>query len=596
MGKHTLLIIAAIVTVGLGAIFFSVNKSLAATPSPVTSVTPSPSANPTDDADEPDPDVSYKPIGKPIRVNVRAGLTKKTGNTAIDKLTKKSGGWGTDCPGWNSKTVDHRRLDGQFAAWKSIDTKSSKSVYEGKSGSYIISTTFSMGDEATATWQRMYVQNRKTPGLRLYYRVSDDGGTSDPKDSEWVKLAAPGSGNSAGCKENWKQSTYSIDKQAKYFQYKIEYANDTVQLGRVFVQAQPLEAIVATPSPTASTTPTPTTSVSATPSAATGESGKITIVTRTLVLPSPSPTPSSGGPLLPNLTPSPTKQTPSPKTSATGVPGGGTPNPLCYDDQDTNIAPEVPFTVTQTSGGDTKVEDINTDEDGRWTGIDGEIDDFKAGTYTVKFDEYQKDNLKLVAFCVTPDDGQYYLKTQTNPTTGKATIIVRANKETKLTALYAPRTKPYVTMNKFAIGSGNKVLKMVYPGTGFTYLVRYENTGGAPARNLVIRDAIPEQFYVPLEQTLDTQDGLTIGADSQGRTIITKTIGTLEVGKKGSFSIPVILRANAFGTPDQISEFLNSLGSNNPLGGGASPEAATSTQASSALDSTNSSSSDLELQ
>jgi uncharacterized repeat protein (TIGR01451 family) len=595
--QHTLLIIAAIVTAGLGTTFFAVNTSLAATPSPSgspsASAAPSPSISPSATPDDEATEVSYKPVGKPIRVNVRPGLKKKDGNTAIDSLTKKSGGWGTSCSGWNSKTVDHRRLDGQFAAWKSIDTKSGASLYEGSNSSgYMISTTFTMTDDATSTWQRLYVQNRKTPGLRIFYRVSDEGGTTDPKDADWVKLATPGKGNSKGCKENWQQSTYTIDKDAKYFQYKIEFANATVQLGRVFVQAQPLEEIAVTPSPTTSSTVSPTASTSATPSAGTGDNGKITIVTKKLVLASPTASPSTGGPLLPDLTPSPTKTTPSPKTSATGVPGGGNVNPLCYDDQETEIAPEVPLTIEQKSGGDTMIEDITTDEDGRWTGLDGEVDDFKAGTYSIKFGEYEKDDLKLVGFCVTPDDGQYYLKTQTNPTTGRATIIVRANKETKITALYSKRTKPYISMSKFALDANNKVVRMVYPGTRFTYSVRYENTGGAQAQNLIIRDAIPEQYYVPLEQTLDTQDGITIGTDSQGRTVITKTIGNLDPGKKGSFSIPVILRSNAFGTPDEIAQFLNGLGNNNNLNQATSSPAAKAS--TSALDSTNNSS-DLEL-
>jgi uncharacterized repeat protein (TIGR01451 family) len=214
--------------------------------------------------------------------------------------------------------------------------------------------------------------------------------------------------------------------------------------------------------------------------------------------------------------------------------------------------------VKQLTGGQFLAEDEETDESGGWIGKFEEGDQFPAGNYQLTFGDYQKNDYKLVAFCVSPaNDGTYHLKTQTDAATGKATIIVKPGQETKIVALYAPRTLPFITMSKYAIdartledatGKTQRVMKVVYPGQQFLYRIKYKNASDTIAKNLLIQDVLPEQFDVP-DEVLNDDEGkydLSVSLDAQGRTLIKRLIPELKAGEEGSIYIPVTLRATAF--------------------------------------------------
>lgn len=417
--------------------------------------------------------------------------------------------------------------------------------------SYIISSTFTGQNGVLTQWNDMalIVQYPNKDSIQVYYRVSDMGGTDDPNDKDWVRVTDPAVVSSPCHEGNRKRATYKIDRQAKYFQYKIHMragattrniVGDTSakqNVEKIELTAQPLKVVAVTPSPT----PTVSATSTADPS-----KGTLTVQTRKLVPNTKTnPTPTPAGAPLPNFSP-----TPSPSTAAS--PKVGNVNPICFDDQDTEPAPAVRLTVNQTAGGNAVLEDQITDDEGNWYGADGEIDQFDAGTYAISFKEYQNTDYKLVAICVTPDDGDHYVKTQTTATNGKATIIVKASSETKVTALYAPRNKPYISMDTFALNTKNKVIRSIMPGQSFRYLIRYENTGGVDAKNVEIQDVIPEQFYVPAvdNQFADKSGPFTATLDARGRTIISKKIDSLAPGQKGSITIPVTLRSDAFSLSD----------------------------------------------
>jgi uncharacterized repeat protein (TIGR01451 family) len=424
--------------------------------------------------------------------------------------------------------------------------------------SYIISSVYTGQNGALTQWKDLglIVQYPKKDSIKVYYRISDVAGTDDPADKDWIQVTDPAVVPSPCHENNRKRATYKIDRQAKYFQYKIHMKAGATQekflneestkqnVERVEIVAQPLKAVITTPSPVATVSAAPT---------ADPAKGLLTIQTKKITSKTnPSPTPSSGAPL-PNFSP-----TPTPVTSASPIATGNV-NPVCFAEHDTDPAPAVRLNVKQTSGGTASMEDQITDDEGRWYGLDGEIDQFAAGTYAVTFKEYQNTDLKLVGICVTPDDGEHYIKTQTSATGGKATVIVRAGTETKVTALYAARNKPFVSMDKFAVSTKNKVIKSIVPGQSFRYLIRYENTGGVDAKNVVIQDVIPEQFYVPAsdQQFVDKNGPFTTSLDARGRTIITKKMDSLAPGQKGSITIPVTLRSDAFGSPSDIAAMQN---------------------------------------
>ncbi len=401
---------------------------------------------------------------------------------------------------------------------------------------YLISPIYTSNKSELVMWRdvKILTAKKKTGTVKLYYRISDTAGTNDPTDKGWVQLADPSSVKNDDCSDG-QLASYSIDRMGKFFQYKVHVisVDKTEQkIKRLNIHLQPMSN---TPP---SATPTP--DISGTPVA--GGNGKITIITSKLVSAEESVTPTPSGPALP----------PSPSTQASVDPTK--PNPLCFSTQDTESAPNVGISLKQTTGGKTTINDEATDDDGRWQGLNEEVDDFPVGKYVINFSDFEKSDFTLVAFCVNPDDGEHYLKTESDPANKKATIVVKAGQETKITALYGPRNKPYIAMSKFAVdkdGSSSgaqKVLKTIYPGQSFFYLIRYKNTGESDAVGVEVQDVIPEQFEIDQKVIDDVEEkyGFTFSVDVQGRTIIKKTVGAVAQGAGGAIYIPVTLKADAF--------------------------------------------------
>ncbi len=547
--------------------------ALKVTPSPSTQSTSTPSTSPTASPST-SPTASTSPVATTLpllRIVQQNWKTKDAGKIVAEDLKEIT--FDDNCGEDESEKATSYAFE-KYVVAKNITISSNGGNLSGKLGalvndSYLISNPFSSNQGETSEWKRfnITISNTSSPGkdtIQAYYRVSDEGGINKPDDKSWIRLSDPTKTKGDKCGNN-KVVNYKLDRTGKYFQYMIKIGTANIKgpqvVRRVNVKFRPSDG-----KGTSSPTPTPTGSV--TPDAS--GKGKLTILSEKVVASSVTPSPS--GPPLPNLTPSPsptpsTKATPSAKatksptttSSATPTPKtvqGARVNPVCFAEQEKEAAPGVGFSVKQTAGGNTTINDEATDEEGQWKGLNGETDDFPAGTYTVNFKDFEKVDYKLVALCVTPDDGQHYLKTQTTASGSKATIIIRPGEETKVTALYAPRSKPYVTMSKFALDAKNKILKSIVPGQSFRYLIRYENTGESDAQSLTIQDVLPEQFYVSATENEILDDASTpfkTSIDAQGRTIITKTIGTLKRGQKGSMIIPVTLRPDAFGNPDEIA-------------------------------------------
>lgn len=541
-------------------------------PSPATSTAPSPTASV---APSPSGSISPVPIGTPFRIRQSRWATVSGSIDAIavnkveneDEEDKSCGDEENDKVRtviWNKYMV---RNNVKFSS-KYNDIIGMLSEEHPLGNAYIISSVFTTDNADTTKWEELNLvfRYRYANSLTLYYRVSDDGGTKDAKDKGWIKLQNPISfKDKASCTKAFL-AQYKLDRTAKYFQYKvhvntpISIRNPRQEVKNISIKGQPLKKAVETPNPNASVTP------SATPT----NVGRITIETRKIVYStstqaSASPVPS--GPPLPDLTPapgtspSPKKTSPQPTASASVGPTSSptfkpTANPICFADNDTDPAPSVQIGLRQTNGGSLVIEDQVTNEDGQWRGTEEELSYFDEGTYVVNFKPFEKNDYKLVALCVEPDDGEHYVKTQTSVSGGKATILVRPGQETKVVALYAPRSKPYISMSTFAVDTNNRIIKSIAPGQSMRFLIRYENTGESDAKNVSIQDVIPEQFYVPdteKEFLDDKNQQFTTNIDALGRTLITKKIDVLKKGQKGSITIPVILRADAFGTPDDIT-------------------------------------------
>lgn len=429
---------------------------------------------------------------------------------------------------------------------------------------YLISQPFTidlLNADNTINWSKMNLSfAREAAGsIKVYYRVFNDPAqaTDSATASDWVEVADPNTLSPVkdNCENGFVTSGYRIDKTGKYFQYKVHLAKVKKNGGSVnqsitkiaLYGAEMSNVVVAT-------TPTPTASISAnptgnTPSPEVSGMGKITLMSRVLSdQASPTPTPSSTSSIaLPNLT------TPSPTTVPTI-----TPNPndtLCG--QDVETAPNVGLKIKQLTNGSFSDDDQQTDDEGIWQGMDGEVDEFQNGNYQITFGAYQNSVYKLVAFCVTPDDGLHYYKTQADPATGKITIIVRAGSETKVVALYGKRSQPHITMEKMAIDSKTleqakakqqRVLNRLYPGQQFMYRINYTNTSDTAAKDIVIYDVIPKEFEVSSDLLDDTDGkyGVTVEIDAQRRNVIKKTITELKPQETGVIYIPVTLRSDAF--------------------------------------------------
>lgn len=416
--------------------------------------------------------------------------------------------------------------------------------------SYVISNVFTTDEADSTEWKmfRLLIHRPKAINtIKVYYRISDDGGTTDPNDDSWIQLEDP-TIKASVCAKNFSAASYKLNKVGKYIQYKINLTggknkNNLQAISKVAIQAQPVKLV-------GGNDKNPSPSPSASPSIDPNKAGKLTIITKKLTSTTAS-NPSPAGPPLPNLTP-------TPKASASAAPTK--PNPLCFDNDKTEPAPGVNLKVKQTEGGDVFLEDQVTNDNGKWQGVDSGVDDFPVGTYVVNFGDFAKEDYKLVAICVEPNDGAHILKTQTDPLTGKATILIKAKTETKVIALYGPRNKPFISVNKFAIDSANKVMKIVYPGQSFRYLIRYTNTSDTEARDVTIQDVIPEQFFVASSDTVDPTNptDFDTSLDALGRTIISKKISSLKPAEKKQIVVPVTLKPDAFGSPDDIAGTITS--------------------------------------
>ncbi len=535
----------------------SASPSISISPTPSTTINPSPTASVSPTATPiatPSPIITVVPVGETVTVVQQQWVAQQSGvtptminnlTTTTAKLCGAEQDLGDKAVIW-TKYLDLKKINRQKDTTKLVGVRNQL-----MSQSNMISNVFALTEGNTAKWSRLHITfNLAQSGtLELYYRVSDSGGTASAADKDWIKVADPASITTEQCGTTAAPSrlaSFTINQTGKYFQYMIRMTSPKTGkpqlIRRVSLHGQALERTETYPSPT----PTP----SGSPTASTTH-GKITIVTKKLVI---EPTvkkvdTKTGSAPLPDITPRNTPS-PTPTSSASTKPKV---DPFCFADHETDYAPEVPIRIRQTEGGDALVEDETTNDLGLWKGLEGKVDEFKTGAYRINFGEFQKDDYKLVAICVSPDSYLHYVKTQTTASGSQAIVMVLPNKETKITVLYAPRDKPYVSLDTFAVTEANKVKRVAYPGQSFRYIIRYENTGDVAAHNVVIRDVIPEQYYVPNEETLGEQGPFTSEIDNQGRTVIVKSVGVLAKGQKGSLTIPVILRSNAFGSPDDIA-------------------------------------------
>lgn len=513
------------------------------------------------------PDPSASPVaGTHKKVAIRQALWSAKSNDKI--VTIDTDGTPVDR---DKRCGDDRNEDTQTYNWNNylavaraanLEISKTKGELVGKlikekiSQSYLISQAYTLDGTQEINWTRMKIMFKQPlPGtITLYYRTFDDPSqaTDSPTSSSWIQVSDP---NTLDVTEddctNSQIAAYRIEKKAKYFQYKVHVSMTKVkgknvkqEVRRVSVFAEQGNSVVVTPSPnpSSSVTPSPVTS---------GGNGTITVLTRYMPLDedaddsNATPSPAASGPALPELTPSP-NALPSVDPSQ--------PHPGC-DNSDPAV--DVKIKLKQLTGGSTRIEDEQTDEDGQWRGLNGGVDQFPSGSYDLSFGDFEKNDYKLVAYCVIPDDGQHHLKTQADPSTGKITILVKPGSETKVIALYGARTRPYISMNKFAIDAKSlqdatskpqKVLRVIYPGQSFIYRIKYKNTSDTDAKNVLIQDVIPSEFEIPDEVLNDENDtyGLTVGVDAQRRTLIKKLIPEIKKGEEGSIYIPVTLRADAF--------------------------------------------------
>lgn len=517
----------------------SISPSIAPSSTSSPSSTPSPSLSPS-------PEISINPIGDRLRISQTSWKSKNTSLSplTIEELSELAK---DDQCGRKKDKYNFTYNAINYSNSKRLQTSDQRQEIRGPTSgklenSYLISNVFKPHQGNSAQWYNLTVAYKRplTGSAELYYRVFDGQGTVDPKAGDWVKLPEPVDLESRRCgRQDVKLASYSIDKTGQYFQYKIHLKSpsqkDRQIVYRIDFEVQPVEQsiIVPTPSPTPSPSPTP------------AAAGKISILTKKIILPASSPAPQV---LLPTISP-------AVQTSPSAAP---TPNPACFNNQNTEPAANVPFTLRQLEGEDddrVKIEDQQTDEDGIWKGLDGQTDAFPIGSYQLKFGDFQSEDYKLIDICVTPDLPDHVRKTETGASANKATIMVKKDKETKITLLYGLRNKPYISMNKFALNTQNKIMKVVYPGTSLRYLIRYENTGESDALDTVIRDVVPEQYYV---QGSDSQDidstGYTLTIDAFGRTTVEKKLGTVRRGQKGSLVVPVTLKPDAFGSVGDLAD------------------------------------------
>ncbi len=405
---------------------------------------------------------------------------------------------------------------------------------------YLISATLTSDRADVPLWQYLDLtfdepMSRLPDSIVVSYRVSDKGGTSDPDDKGWITLSNQGTVDMV-CQRDGdiNYSRYKIDRRGKYFQYKLDLDNKeshrpiNQRILNVGVWAQPMKK----------TEVTDTSKDKA--KAKDKKKGHLTLVTEKIISDDKKATPSPTGPPLPTPTPSTQVSTSPTKSKTNGVDND------CFKKQKTDPAASVPIGLKQLKGGETKIEDEKTDADGEWTGLDDKVDKFVPGTYEVTFGDFEKDQYKLVAICVKPDDGKNFLRTKLDISRGKASFILNEGKDLEIVALYAPRNLPYISLDKFAVNKDKKIMRFIVPGQEVEYVVRYQNNGAAVANNVVIRDVIPEQYFVSEKLAEESNGKLELDIDVLGRSIISRRIKELKPGEKGSFTIPATLRPTAF--------------------------------------------------
>ncbi len=246
---------------------------------------------------------------------------------------------------------------------------------------------------------------------------------------------------------------------------------------------------------------------------------------------------------------------PTPTPSPTATPQA-TPRNYCLDKKrKVDPATDVSFGLNQTKGGKTKLEDQQTDSDGEWQGPNQKTEKFPAGRYVIQFADYRKEELRLVALCVEPNNDKTVISSETDPSLGKVTFNVKKDKTVTITALYAPRDMGYLDITKFALPAnidltkGTKVqkLELVYPGQHFNYMLRWKNNGGETVKSAILQDIIPKPVVISeknLAQVIkDTK--ITIEPNANG-TLITRRMKDIKPGEKGSITIPVEIPFDAF--------------------------------------------------
>lgn len=521
-------------------------------------VTPTPSDG---EATTPDPNVTPTPVaseeGSPVVLTQRNWSSKRDNSNPVNISERgREVVNDSECSTEPNESV-------RSVAWKTFRRREKVSLVndggqlKGQNGvklkdAYVISDTFTITEDGSGTWRAISVVANQfnDDQIKVYYRISDEGGTNNPNDAGWTLLKKPVSEKGDKC-EMGRVIRYSIDKPGKYLQYKIHLVGKGIfrpqTVSRVKISANTATKVVTTPTPTA--TPTPTPSGNNTPVPA-GE-GYLKIMTKRIVGTGAStgtPTPaSSSGPLLPTSPTPSTNPTPSSSPSSTTI---------CSTNNQTEMVANVPLSIKELkSGGEQGVvmESQQTDEDGLWQGLNGERDTLPAGNYQVNFGEYDRENYRLVALC--DPENLYIINSQSSEADRKAVVRIANGKTTNLIALYAPRQSPYVKMEKYALPALNadgtlsgaqKVLRLIYPGQAFTYYISYENTGGEVAKDVKISDVIPGEMVVNEELALEIYPNMSMSLDPRGGTLVTIPLGDLAAGQKGGIRLPVRLKADVF--------------------------------------------------
>lgn len=519
------------------------NRAIAGLPSPTPVATPTPSV-------KPDPNVSPTP---PADGDINVKLAQRTWqkaealsspvvfSTLPDATAQK------DCNEVNSANLRSVEWN-KYLRSEKIEVNNSNLVSRLKNkldNTYLISNVFSINEEATGNLKQMaiLVQYEGEASFRLFYRVSDQPAVAD---EGWTQLGSADIAKKEKCGKDFVY-LYNVNKPAKYFQYKVQLVPNKVtflsraqRIRRVSLFAyDPVRAVDVIPNPN------PDPKISPSPDPDPSGEGKLQLSTRRIIPArttdaSPSPSPSSSA-LLPTNSPKPLPSpTQKPYTCAS----------TDYAEPVANIS----LSIKQlTDGGKPGKEilDQQTDEDGLWTGIDGNEDTFPSGNYRVTFGPYSDQTYRLVAFCDPDNDN--IINTQSNEKDRQATVKVKPNATTRLIALYAPSSNPYLAMKKYALPTANGLfsgpqrdLKLVYPGQSFTYYISYENTGGQIAKQVVIRDVIPGQFSVNEDALLKLHSDAELSIDIRGGTLVTIPLADLPAGAKGGVKIPVTLKADAF--------------------------------------------------